>query len=100
PEPSAPASEAPARVVPKAARPIASATPVETPPPNPAPAPADTLALYRHAHRLHLSGQDPAAALAAWDAYLREDPSGAFALEARYNRAICLVRLHRANEAR
>ncbi|WP_156338817.1 tetratricopeptide repeat protein [Chondromyces crocatus] len=44
--------------------------------------------------------RNPAAALGAWDAYLREDPRGRFATEARYNRALCLVRLGRAGEAR
>jgi hypothetical protein len=60
----------------------------------------DSLALYRAAHRLHFSERDPAAALVAWDAYLAADPAGAFALEARYNRALCLVRLGRTAEAR
>jgi len=64
------------------------------------PSAPDSLALYRAAHRLHFAGQDPAGALAAWDAYLAADPEGAFALEARYNRALCLVRLGRTNEAR
>jgi hypothetical protein len=50
------------------------------------------LELYRSAHALHFSGADPRAALAAWDAYLARAPSGRFAVEARYNRAICLAR--------
>ena len=61
---------------------------------------ADSLVLYRTAHRLHFGGGDPSASLSAWDAYLRADPSGALALEARYNRALCLVRLGRRAEAR
>ncbi len=55
--------------------------------------------LYRRAHRLHFEQRDSAAALAAWDEYLRESPGGRFALEASYNRGICLVRLGRATEA-
>ena len=51
------------------------------------------LELYRSAHALHFSGADPRAALAAWDAYLARAPGGRFALEARYNRAICLARV-------
>jgi len=44
--------------------------------------------------------RDSAAALTAWNEYLREVPGGRFALEANYNRGICLVRLGRASEAR
>lgn len=56
--------------------------------------------LYAQAHELHFHGGDPAAALAAWDAYLTAEPHGAFAVEARYNRALCLVRLGRLADAR
>jgi TolA-binding protein len=58
------------------------------------------LALYRVAHAAHFVDHDPARALAAWDAYLRAAPNGAFAPEARYNRALSLVRLGRSQEAR
>ncbi|HEY6555818.1 MAG TPA: hypothetical protein VI072_01040 [Polyangiaceae bacterium] len=62
--------------------------------------PADPeLDLYRSAHALHFSGADPRAALAAWDAYLARAPRGRFALEARYNRAICLARLGQTSAA-
>jgi hypothetical protein len=57
-------------------------------------------ALYRAAHELHFHGDDVPAALAAWDAYLAASPHGAFAIEARYNRALCLVKLGRLAEAR
>jgi hypothetical protein len=56
--------------------------------------------LYRAAHRAHFVEQDPGAALGAWDAYLRAAPGGRFSLEARYNRALCLIRLGRHEEAR
>lgn len=59
-----------------------------------------TLALYRVAHAAHFVDHDPARALAAWDAYLRAAPQGEFAPEARYNRALSLVRLGRSAEAR
>jgi hypothetical protein len=61
---------------------------------------AEVDALYREAHEAHFVRKDPAAALAAWDRYLlAAGPTGRFALEARYNRAIALVRLGRRSEA-
>jgi hypothetical protein len=56
--------------------------------------------LYRAAHQAHFVERDSARALAAWDAYLKAAPNAALALEARYNRALCLVRLQRSAEAR
>jgi hypothetical protein len=56
--------------------------------------------LYRAAHRAHFQEHDSARALTAWNEYLRAAPNGSFAMEARYNRALCLVRLSRAAEAR
>ncbi len=58
-----------------------------------APPELDTLALYRKAHRLHFDGGDPGAAIRAYDKYLRLAPGGTFATEARYNRALLLLRL-------
>ncbi|MDI1484201.1 hypothetical protein [Polyangium sp. y55x31] len=65
----------------------------------PAPRVDSDDALYRAAHQAHFVTRDPAAALAAWDAYLRAAPRGRFAPEAHYNRALCLVRLGRTAEA-
>jgi len=59
--------------------------------------PADVL--YRRAHELHFRGTDREAALAAWDAYLAAGSTGTFAIEARFNRGIVLVRLARYAEA-
>jgi hypothetical protein len=56
--------------------------------------------LYRLAHEAHFSAHDYARALAGWDAYLRAAPGGRLSTEARYNRAICLLRLGRDAEAR
>lgn len=56
--------------------------------------------LYESAHRAHFRAQDPARALALWDAYLAGMPEGRFVAEARYNRALCFVRLGRVAEAR
>jgi TolA-binding protein len=57
------------------------------------------LALYRTAHRLHFQDRDPGRALAAWEAYLAAFPNGKLAVEAAWNRALCLVKLGRAEEA-
>jgi len=54
--------------------------------------------LYRQAHREHFVHRDYAAALALWDRYLAGG-GGSLTLEARYNRAIALVRLRRRDEA-
>ena len=67
---------------------------------TPSAASAREQALYEAAHRAHFVEQAPASALRAWDAYLAQYPHGRFALEARYNRAISLVRLERRAEAR
>jgi len=56
-------------------------------------------AAYGRAHRTHFGGGPPARALAAWDDYLRLYPRGAFVPEARFNRALCLVRLGRIADA-
>jgi hypothetical protein len=55
---------------------------------------------YRQAHRTHFGGAAPATALAAWDEHLRAYPNGSFATDARFNRALCLLRLGRRDEAR
>lgn len=77
------------------------------PPAKPAAAPSSSGAfldrdadLYRLAHAAHFTAHDYGRALGAWEAYLRAAPSGRLATEARYNRAICLLRLGRTDEAR
>jgi hypothetical protein len=57
------------------------------------------LLLYGRAHRAHFVEKSWATALAGWDDYLRQLPRGRFAVEARYNRALCLVRLGRTEQA-
>jgi hypothetical protein len=95
PRPTRPPEPEPPEAIPPAlpAQPVA--------PPRPLRHPAATVeVLYRRAHELHFHGSDPAVALAAWDAYLAAEPDGRFAVEARYNRALVLVRLGRYAEAR
>lgn len=57
------------------------------------------LLLYENAHRAHFVDKHWAAALSAWNEYLHNVPSGRFAVEARYNRALCLVRLGNTEQA-
>jgi hypothetical protein len=93
-----------------AAIPIPTPTPapiptaIATPPPQPAPrrrtTPDAELAAYRIAHEAHFHGDDPAAALTAWDAYLAAYPGGNFAVDARYDRALALIKLQRYDDAR
>jgi TolA-binding protein len=114
PEPRAapPASSEPAPpktetepVKPTPAEPAPSVERAPAAKPSPAPSSSGTFAdrdgdLYRLAHEAHFAGHDYARALPAWEAYLRAAPSGRLATEARYNRAICLLRLGRTEEAR
>jgi hypothetical protein len=58
------------------------------------------LTLYERAHALHFGGGTPLAALRGWRSYLNEYPSGALSAEARFNEAVCLLKLGRAAEAR
>ena len=62
--------------------------------------PTDPDGLYRTAHELHFVTRDAGGALLAWDRYLAASPDGRFAPEARYNRALDLVRLGRLDAAR
>jgi hypothetical protein len=55
--------------------------------------------LFKAAYRDHFLARDPQAALAGWNAYLDVAPEGRYALEASYNRALCLARLGRRNDA-
>jgi hypothetical protein len=77
-------------------------TPVVTVKPSatetPAPAESAELALFRRAMKLHAAKDR--AAIGAWDDFLRVAPQNALATEARYNRALCLVRLGRSDDAR
>jgi len=106
PAPSPPAPAPPVVAPPAIAEPAkrAPSTPAAA---APAAAPSSSAAfrdtdgdLYRLAHEAHFTSHDYARALAGWDAYLRAAPGGRLATEARYNRAICLLRLGRDAEAR
>lgn len=76
------------------------ATPVAPEAAPTASAPDPTFELYKSAHQAHFVDRDWSRALSGWDAYLKAAPHGALAPEARYNRALCLLRLHRNDEAR
>lgn len=109
PEISAAATSAPAapivaartpHPVPPMPAPTTGAVSTTVPEPQALEPPSPDDALYREAHHVHFALRDSARALGAWDRYLAAAPAGRFALEARYNRAICLVRLGRTAEAR
>jgi tetratricopeptide (TPR) repeat protein len=74
----------------------------EKPPATPelAPGPSRDLLLYNKAHALHFRERRYDEALFAWEEYLGLTPTPTFALEARYNRALCLLRLGHYEEAR
>jgi hypothetical protein len=91
-------ARAPAAVATAARGPRAMAV-AASPPMPPPPSENGEVTLYTRAHRLHFVDKNPGAALTAWDAYLRAFPRGRLALESRYNRALCLVRLNRRDEA-
>jgi len=98
--PMAPPPDAPAQPTE-----AASPTPQPSPPPAaPSPAPSSrpdsALALFREAQRLHHTERSWSRALVAWNAYLAAAPDGVLVPEARWSRAICLVRLGRKAEAR
>jgi hypothetical protein len=96
------AHEAPRDETPRASEATAEAP--DSQPTNAPPAPAVVEdvdgRLYARAHEAHFVQRNAAAALTAWDAYLVAQPDGRFALEAKYNRALCLVRLERLDEAK
>ncbi len=92
-----PLPEVPAIAAVPAPPPAQEAVPVR-PRPRPVAEPAE--ARYRRAHELHFHGGDPSLAVAAWDAYLAAEPAGRFAVDARYDRALMLIRLRRYAEAR
>jgi len=54
---------------------------------------------YGRAHAAHFEANEPGAALALWDRYLDRYPRGTFAPEARFNCALCLLRVGRGDEA-
>jgi hypothetical protein len=96
PPPALPSAPAPARARPRPspASPASPAAPVV----QAAAQPVEVL--YRRAHELHFHAGDAAATLAAWDAYLAAEPDGRFSVDARYNRAIILIRIGRYADAR
>lgn len=84
--------------------PVAStmiALPAPMPMPTPSVAAEDrSLRAYREAERIQRVEKDCARAVPAWDAYLAQAGSSPLAVDARFSRAICLVRLGRADDAR
>jgi hypothetical protein len=61
---------------------------------------AAALAAYQEAHNAHFSRGDCAAALTAYASYLARYPHGRFVMEAKYNRALCLLKTGQLPEGR
>jgi hypothetical protein len=104
PQPTAPRDAAPrgqgsrrSKPRPPAIQPVSPAVEPPAKPPAPAVRSAE-LELFRRAQTLHTAHDG--AALAAWDAYLRIATQGVLVPEARYNRALCLIRMGRRAEAK
>jgi hypothetical protein len=57
------------------------------------------LAAYARAHAWHFDHRDWPRSLRAWNDYLRDFPRSTFEPEARFNRALCLMRLGRQSAA-
>jgi hypothetical protein len=58
------------------------------------------LLTYQTAHRAHFQAGNCTSAVAGYRKYLREQPGGTFALEAKYNLGVCLIRLGETAEAK
>ncbi|MEO8554557.1 MAG: hypothetical protein ABI678_31490 [Kofleriaceae bacterium] len=86
---------APAPIAKPARARVAPVAPVEH-----AAAPAPISPLYAHAYELYFHGSDYAKALDALDDYLAKEPAGQFVVEAKYNRALCLIHLDRLSDAK
>jgi hypothetical protein len=78
--------------------PIPDATPATKPSVRRESAP--TSRRYAKAHELYFHGGNYTAALAALDDYLANEPDGQFVVEARYNRALCLIHLDQLADAK
>lgn len=107
PSPSTPPSPTPPTPPPPAAAPTPPApapsapTTPSAPPPPLAPQTPSPDALYREAHAAHFTDANYALALAAWDRYLAAaEPGHRWRTEARFNRAVALVRLGQTDAAR
>ncbi|MFK7984472.1 MAG: tol-pal system YbgF family protein [Sandaracinaceae bacterium] len=63
------------------------------------PPPAAERLAFERAHRAQFEARDYLGALSAWTTYLRAYPTGRLLPEARFNRAVCLLRLQRFQQA-
>jgi hypothetical protein len=90
----APEAEAPATLREQTSTPVRRTTSSRSPEPD------DAHAVYRSAHAAQFKLNDAAGAIRGYEAYLAVQPGGRFAVDARYNRALCLVRVGRQAEAR
>jgi TolA-binding protein len=97
--PTPPTSERRAAPTPEEEKPRLTA-PAEAPSTNAPTESNEATRLYRKAHEAQFVQADCESALSAYDAYLTSAPRDRLVPEARYNRALCLVRLGRTGAAR
>ncbi len=99
--PSAPRQPRAAQIPPGDTTREAAPTPASERPETSLPLEDHTALLtFRGAHRAQFSEGNCARAVTQYEAYLGLAPDGPFAMEARYNRGVCLVKLGRPVEAR
>jgi hypothetical protein len=98
-----PATATPPTIAPAAPAASSSATDAPVPVVRPARQQAATTgaatSTYAAAHRAHFVDRDFPEALVLWTRYLRLAPAGPLAPEAHFNRAVCLLRLDRLEDA-
>ena len=80
--------------------PVQTAPHVTTPRPTADDSERRALRAYREAERLQFDDKDYARALDAWDRYVPLAGKSPLLVDAKWQRAVCLVRLDRRDEAR
>jgi len=80
--------------------PVQTAPHVTTPRPTAGDSERRALRAYREAERLQFDDKDYARALDAWDRYVPLAGKSPLLVDAKWQRAVCLVRLDRRDEAR
>ncbi len=98
--PVAPVIVTTANVIASAPAPVAPPVHVASTKPPPDDSERRALRAYREAERLQFDEKDYARALEAWDRYVPLAGKSPLLVDAKWQRALCLVRLERSDEAR